>query len=339
MPQDKKNPLISVVVLNYNGKELIRECLLSVLHSTYENFEVIFVDNASTDDSLKIAEEILESFPRKKIIRNDKNYFFCEGNNIGVSRAQGEYIVLLNNDVLIDEDLFLNFCEVFKDETIGICQPKVMLYNDRSRLENMGGFIDRFGFSWARGRREIDVQQYDSSQSVFFAVGAVLAVRSSVLKTTGLFDPKFYIYCEDVDLSWRVRLNGYSIIVIPEVKAYHHVGAVTKQESRNTAFKINLAFHFRKNRLAMLLKNYQLYNILLFLPVTVLVYCFVFLKEIIVNRDPEMALTSFRAITWNIRNFNYLHMERKHVQNTIRKVSDREIKKFMLKRPVFFRQC
>jgi len=336
--KDNKPSLVSVIILNYNGRKVIEECLEALLNNTYKNYEIIIVDNASKDNSLELAKKVIELFPRKKIIRNKKNLFFAEGNNIGIEHSNGDYVVVLNNDVVVEGNFIYEVVKAFEDETVGACQPKVMLYNDPERIDNAGNFIDSFGYSQGRGRGEADEGQYDNKKDILFAGGAVMALRKTILDEIGSFDSKFYAYCEDLDLSWRIRLKGYKIRLISEAKVYHHVGAVTSEEIKNIEVKNNLSFHFRKNRLTTLIKNYSLLNLFLCLPVTLFIYIGIFFKEIILNKNFRLAITSVLAVFWNIKELPNIWRERIKIQSNIRNVSDNEITKLMLKMPVVLQE-
>ena len=326
MRNNKKNPLISIIVLNYNGCGILEPCLRSIFNSDYPDFEIILVDNASTDDSLERAKQQFGRDSRFKVIQNSENLFFAEGNNIGIRRAQGEYIFLLSNDVEIEPKCLSEIATAFKGSQIGAAQPKVFLFNS-SKFDNTGGLLDRYGYSQGRGRSEMDLGQYDKLLDIFYAGGAAMILSKRALDEVGLFDSKFYVYCEDVDLSWRIRLKGYKIVLLPKAKVYHRVSAVTSKNIDK--FNLELKWHIRKNRIATLIKNYSPGNLLRYLPIILSFYFLIWLKELIINRKPKLSITSVRAIFWNIKELFYLVEERKRVQSQIRQITDEEILKFM----------
>lgn len=317
----QRYPLISVVILNYNGKGIIEPCLASVLNNDYPNFEVVLVDNASTDDSIQAVEEMFPDDGRLKIVKNSVNSFYAGGNNIGINHSKGECIFVINNDTEIDRHCLKEIAQAMNDENIGAAQPKILIYGQDTVIDNTGGLIDRFGYTKGRGRHESDIGQYDNLNDIFFAGGTAMILKRKVLEEVGAFDPKFVAHWEDVDLSWRIRLKGYKIKFVPKARIYHKIsGTINQYGSRN-----KISFHIRKNRISGLLKNYSTVNLLKSLPVLLLIYLMIFIKESIIDMDIKMALSSFSAIAWNINELPYIFKMRRFVQSTVRRIPDAQI--------------
>ena len=316
-----KHPLISVVILNYNGRGISEPCVESVLNSDYPEFEVVVVDNASNDGSAEEIEQRFGNDKRLRLVRSPVNLFYTGGNNIGIRESKGEYIFVINNDTEIDRDCLSRISSAMRDERIGAAQPKILLYGRDSVIDNTGGLIDRLGYTKGRGSKEKDAGQYDGRPGIFFAGGTAIVLKKKVLGEVGVFDDKFVAHWEDVDLSWRIRLKGYKIVFIPEALIHHKVSQSIKKLSANEV----VSFHIRKNRIAGLIKNYGLVNMLRYLPMLLLVYIFVFIKEALMDRKIKMALSSIYAIAWNLKELPCLLKKRRVVQNTIRAVPDREI--------------
>ena len=178
---NSESTLISVIILNYNGKDYNGKCLTSVFASNYSNYEVIFVDNNSTDDSVRIVESMFGANQRLRVILNGKNLGFAEGNNIGVKYAKGKYLVFLNNDTEVDPSWLLEISKVFSsDRNIAAAQCKLLQLDDRKTLESAGHYIDYFGIAHIRGENEVDLGQYDNVDEIFGATGAAFIVRSDV---------------------------------------------------------------------------------------------------------------------------------------------------------------
>lgn len=209
--------MISIIILNFNGKRYMEKCIMSVAAQTYRDFEVIVVDNASVDGSV----EYLEShFPWVRIVRNSENLGFAGGTNSGIKQAQGEYILTLNNDTQIDK----RFLECLvgpmqSNKSVGMCASK-MLFPD-GRINSTGICISRSGAAWDRGMSEPDEGQYDSPEDVFGPCAGAALYRKRMLDDIGLFDEDFFLYMEDVDLAFRGRLAGWRCAYVPQAKVYH----------------------------------------------------------------------------------------------------------------------
>ena len=246
---------VSVVILNWNGEEMLRRFLPSVVASVPERYgEVCVADNASTDASCEV---VSKEFPSVRLIRLDKNYGFAEGYNRALQQVEAEYVVLLNSDVEVSEG-WLEPMVTYMDEhpEVAACQPKLLSYRVRDHFEYAGasgGFIDRYGYPFCRGRIfeevEMDKGQYDTVLPVFWATGAALMVRLDVYRKVGGLDGRFFAHMEEIDLCWRLRSRGYQLVCIPSSTVYHVGGATLKKENPRKTF-----LNFRNN-LLMLYKN------------------------------------------------------------------------------------
>lgn len=326
-------PYITIIILNYNGMGFLEGCIESVLKSNYSNFEAILVDNASTDGSLGWAESIVSKDSRLRIIKSAKNLLFTGGNNLGIKHARGEYIIILNNDTEVERSWLKEIALVMQDESIGAAQPKILVYKSIPlRIDYAGGDLDRYGYAKGRHRGQIERSVQDRIEEIFYAGGTAMILRSRILKEVGLFDHKFGAHWEDVDLSWRIRLRGYRIVLIPRAKVYHKG---SKSMSKFMA-RHRVAWYVRKNRLAGLIKNYSALNLFKVLPVLTLIYFVLLIKELFLDRNIKLATSSILAVAWNIKELPYLLKERRFVQNRIRLVQDNDIVKQMQKECLAF---
>jgi hypothetical protein len=251
-------PLVSIIILNYNGLKDTLHCLESVKKTTYPNFEVLLVDNGSD----KNEGEILQNkFGKKyKVILLKKNLGYTGGNNLALKKAQGKYIILLNNDTEVTPNWISPLVDLLeKDGSIAVVQPKIkMLYrkNYFDYAGAAGGFIDSYGYPFTRGRifesKEKDTGQYDKETIIFWASGAACIIRKSTInKVGGLFDPIFFNYMEEIDFCWRVWKNGYKVYFCPNSTVYHK-GAATA--GRNLFEK---RYWEHRNNLLLLYKNLE----------------------------------------------------------------------------------
>ena len=324
--ESNEYPSISIIILNYNGLVFIEKCLKSVFASDYPNFEVIFVDNGSTDGSVELVEKLFRSDLRLKIIRNDSNFGFAEGNNIGVKDAKGKYLAFLNNDTEVDS-LWLReiSAAISSDNEIAAAQCKLMQMDNRKKLDSAGNYIDYFAIAYVRGYDEVDQGQYDYICEIFGATGAALVVKKEVFNKVRGFDSDFFLTFEDTDLCWRIWLSGYKIVFIPKAVVYHKGGGTTGK----TITGNSVVYFFCRNRITSLLKNYSLQNLFRCLPVNttfLLFYSLIRIKDY----GTRMTMAVMRAIAWNILHLNKIMYKRKIVQSMRKKSDDFLINKGLM---------
>ncbi|MCP1393569.1 MAG: glycosyltransferase family 2 protein [Methanothrix harundinacea] len=209
--------MISVVIPNYNGRRYLEMCLSSLFSQTYQDFEVILVDNGSWDGS---SEYVEKRFPGVRVVRNEENLGFAGGVNSGIRQARGEKILTLNNDTKADKDLIKSLSEAMdSDAEVGMCASK-MLFCD-GRINSTGICLSRSGAAWDRGMGEVDEGQYDEVEEVFGPCAGAALYRREMLDEIGLFDEDFFAYMEDVDLAFRGQLAGWKCLYILSAVVYH----------------------------------------------------------------------------------------------------------------------
>ena len=211
--------MISVVILNFNGKRYLDKCLSALASQTCRDFEVIVVDNGSTDGS---AEHLRADFPWAKTIRSEENLGFAGGTNKGIRSASGDYILTLNNDTWVDIQFIEHIIKPMFEKDVGMCASR-MLFPD-GRINSTGICVSRSGAAWDRGMFERAEGQYDQEEEVFGPCAGAALYRKAMLEEIGLFDEDFFLYMEDVDLAFRGRLAGWKCIYVPEAVVYHHHG-------------------------------------------------------------------------------------------------------------------
>ena len=246
----------AVVILNWNTEGFLREFLPGLIHSVakVEGAEVIVADNASTDGSMDVMKN---EFPQVKTLLFEKNYGFTGGYNKAFSQIESDYFVLINSDIEVTEDWLKPLVEWMDSHPeCGACAPKLHSWQERNMFEYAGaagGYLDRFGYPFCRGRilkrLEKDNGQYDSPADVLWATGACLMVRSSVYRKLGGLDERFFAHMEEIDLCWRMQLEGYKVTVVPESVVYHVGGGTLPATS---PFKLFLNY---RNNLLMLDNN------------------------------------------------------------------------------------
>ena len=254
--------LLSVIILNWNGKELLKECLDSLLSQACRSFEVILVDNGSVDGS---ADYVQESYPWVRLVVLPHNMGFAEGNNRGLEIARGEFIVTLNNDTRVEPD-FLDelFRPAVADDTVGMVAAKMLNFFDTGRIDSVGIKVGHNGMGYNIGVGEHDQGQYDVPAEVFGACAGAALYRRSMLDEVGFFDRDFFAYYEDLDLAWRARLAGWRCVTAPKAVVYHVHSATSGRMSAFTLFQIH------RNKWYVLLKNWHMKSLLRHLPVILL---------------------------------------------------------------------
>lgn len=252
------NPLVSIIILNYNGKEFIERCIGSVLADSYQPREVIVVDNASVDDSMKLAEPFSGQI---QLVYNPENYGFPKGCNEGIKQAAGEYIILLN----IDTEVTLGWIDalinpLLQDESIAVTASK-LLFPDRKTIQFAGGCIHPNGLTAHDGYGVVDEGQFDESKECGYVTGASVAIRRSALDMVGGMDEGFPLYYEDVDLCVRLQQEGYKVMYEPSSLVYHFETFGTRK------FSFKYFFKFHRGRMRFILKNFGLmYFLHTFIP-------------------------------------------------------------------------
>ena len=244
---------IAVVILNFNGAEMLRAFLPSVVDYSPEA-EVIVADNCSTDAS---AQVMREEFPAVRYIQLEKNYGFADGYNRALAQVEAEYFLLLNSDVEVTQGWLAPMLEYMDSHPdVAACQPKLLSYKNKKEFEYAGacgGFIDKYGYPYCRGRIfdtvEEDKGQYDSVAELFWATGAALMIRAEDYRAAGGLDGTFFAHMEEIDLCWRLRSRGRGIVCIPQSCVYH-VGGATLNKSNPRKTYLNF-----RNNLLMLYKN------------------------------------------------------------------------------------
>jgi len=245
MPGETSYPLISIIVVNYNGKKFLSGCLNSIFLQTYLPFEVIMVDNASTDDSL---EYVQKNFPDVKIVAQSTNLGFAGGTNAGIRMAKGEFIFTLNNDTITDSHLLEEIVQPMQqDSHVGVCGSKMILPN--GRINSTAICISRSGAAWDRGMDEPDLGQYDTPEEVFGACAGAALYRRSMLEEIGLFDEDFFLFMEDVDLAFRAQLSGWKCMYVPSARVVHFHGGTSGTGSELAVYygNRNLIWYIIKN--------------------------------------------------------------------------------------------
>jgi len=254
---------VSVIVLTWNHKEELDMCLNSLKKQSYKNFEVIVVDNGSTDGCQELVRKKYKGF---KLIENHKNLGFAEGNNVGIREAKGEYIVVLNNDIEADKDWLKEYVkEAEKHPETGSFTCKLLFYDRPDVINSIGHKIFWDGTCVDEGFDEKDKGQYGKVREVFGAPGGISFYRREALEEVkegkDYYDSDFFLYSEDLDLGFRLQWRGWKCLYVPKAKLYHKHGSTCK-----TIPNITL-YHYIQNKVYVMIKNYPLRLLIAYSPV------------------------------------------------------------------------
>jgi GT2 family glycosyltransferase len=260
------SPKVTIVILNWNGQKFLEQFLPSVLSTSYSNFEIIIADNGSTDDSISFLQT---RYPSIRLIRFTENLGFAKGYNEALKQIRSDYYLLLNSDVEVTQGWLQPQVDLLEsDPDIAASQPKILSYTNKKIFEYAGaagGWLDKYGYPFAKGRIfdvcEEDNGQYDQSETVFWASGAALFIRSNIFHEMKGFDEYFFAHQEEIDLCWRIQLAGYKIYSCPSSVIYH-IGGGTLPRGNSLKTYLN----FRNNRI-MMSKNLPLSKKLWVMPV------------------------------------------------------------------------
>jgi GT2 family glycosyltransferase len=311
MAANNFNPLVSIIILNYNAGELLLDCIDSIQKSTYRNFEIIVIDNASNDNSHKKCKD---RFPTIKLIENSKNLGYCEGNNVGLRVAKGEFVAVLNPDTVVEPSWLVELLKAYQINGDGIYQPKFLATTDHSMLLSTGNMIQIFGFGYSRAKGKIDKKQYEKFEKINYASGTCLFTSKRVLQKTGLFDPFLFAFHDDLELCWRAALTGIACFYVPKSIVYHPVEGYSFKWSP-LKFKL-----LERNRKYCLLTLYDRLTIFKMLPALILVDIAVFFFYL----NKGLFLAKISADIEICRNFRTINKKYKQNQK-IKKLCDHEL--------------
>jgi len=318
---------ISIIIVNYNGKKWLKQCIDSLFQQTYKPYEIIIVDNNSEDGSV---EYLKKNYKKITLIENDDNYGFAKGNNIGLEKAKGDYIVLLNNDTYVEKDFLKKMVHAFDEiPHLAIAQSQLVLMNNTNKLDTCGGFWTDTAFLYHVGNhKDKSISQYTSSFPVFTVKAASVIIKKSVIDTLGLFDDDFWCYYEETDFCQRAWLAGYECWYYPKATTYHAMGGTSLTFGNEI-----VQFHNFKNKLLSFLKNFETKNLLTIIPVYLLMN--VILSIIwLLQGNYKNAASLYKAIYWNIKEFGNTMKKRQLVQRQ-RKIRDSEYLAKVKKNPRF----
>ncbi len=254
--------MISVVIPNYNGREFLKECLDSLRGQFYSEYEIIIVDNGSSDGS---KEYIREFYSYVRLVELDKNYGFSYAVNRGIEASAGECIALLNNDTKVDSNwLYSLYSVIQKDERVFSVGSKMIRFDDTNIIDDAGEEYNILGWAYQLGAGK-SINKYNSEYEIFANCGGAAIYSKTILDKIGYFDESFFAYMEDIDIGYRALINGYKNIYAPSAKVLH-IGSGTSGSKYNN-FKARLV---ARNNVWVPYKNMPILQYIINLPFLVL---------------------------------------------------------------------
>ena len=282
-------PLVSIIIVNWNAKEYLKSCLDSLLEQTYQNYEIILVDNASTDDSVEFLEK---EFSSVKIIKNEKNVGFAEGNNIGIKNSKGDIIALFNPDALADKEwLSILVSKLQSSEKIAAVAGKMFYLGDeygKNAVFCTWPKIDPYSATASNFHNNEQESKED------YLTGGAMLIKKDAIQRVGLLDSGFFLFFEETDWCARMIRAGYDLVYVPNAKAWHKVSASINDSGKKT-------YYMERARIRFATKNFDVSYLLVFYFRFFFETLFIFLRDL-KNLNFFRSKIRFRSINWNFVN-------------------------------------
>lgn len=322
----KKLITASIIIPSWNGKHLLKVCLDSLKNQSQTNFEIILVDNGSTDGSVIFVEK---NYPKVRLIKLAKNTGFAHAVNQGIKLSEGKYIILINNDTQVEKDCLKYLIKAAENNPqISFIAAKMLNFYDRKMIDSVGDFIDNVGHANNLGMGEPDDGSYDQQQKIFLATGGGSLFKRELFKKVGLFDEDYFAYMEDVDLCLRAQMQGFQGILEPKAKIYHihkATSATVKPFSEYLQFR-NMTMTIIKDFPSKLI--FKNWNWLLIILVNINTVRFLAMKGLFVS--------AIKAELWILWNLPKLLSKRSAIQSAKKVSDDYLISNFHQKKITFF---
>lgn len=314
-------PPVSVVVANYNGSKYIRRYMKSLFETDYANFEIVFVDDGSTDDSLAVLKDNFGMDPRLRIVRHEANSGLAIARNTGIRASQGEIVAFLDTDIEVDRNWLRALVSCLsQDEKIAVAMSKTMDMYDRDRIQCVGQIlIPHLGWTFLRGYGETDKGQYDHSTDVFACLNAA-AVKKSAFYKVGMIDEHMTYLWEDLDFEWRILVHGMKEALAPDSLVYH-LSKAPKRRSSMYNWNLASADFFSRDIIRFFGKNYETKNVIRFLATSAFISAFrLFLA--LKRQDLSVPFGMVGSFGRQLKLFRNTISERHRVQRLVRRVPD-----------------
>lgn len=328
---EKEYPKVTIIVMNYNGRDFLEGCFSSLLKLDYPAFVLVMADGNSEDDSVSF---VSRKFPQVRILKSAGNLGVCKSFNDALKKVKTDLVVKVDNDIVVDKNwLKAMVLALNQNPKIGVVGSKILHYGS-DKIQDIGSNIDRFGYQTNYYTMEGLPKDGSKIKEAFYVSGCSMLFRKRLFEEVGGLDEKFFLYKDDLDFCWRMKLLGYKVVTNLDSQMYHLSGVVAGGTSvldqrgryHTTARK---RYFGERNTLRMLIKNYSNSSLLKILPVYLLIiFAEVFLFTLIGKL--EVAKAYLNAVWWNIQNLSDTWREHNKIQ-AMRIESDRAIMKDMIR--------
>jgi len=308
-------PLVTIIIVNYSEKDLLSDCIESVEKTSYDNFEIIVVDNNSKDNSV---EFLNKEYPNIKVLELDRNNGFAIPNNLAAQTAKGKYLVFLNNDTVVKPNWLIELVSVLeKENEIKIAQS--LLLKPDGLVDSSGDFIDHLGRAYSKH----DIPK--ENRHILSPRAACMIISKEFFLDLGGFDESYFATFEDVELGWKCWLFGYKVILVPNSIVIHKGGKTIKKLNEE------ISFHGVKNSISLRITHFDLQDSIrtLFSMFFILFFKKIFKISLVNEIDQRLNIpniyTITRAIFWVLKNMNKISNKRKIIRSR-RKTNNQELK-------------
>lgn len=303
--------LATLIIINYNGERYLHELFSSLRTQSLQSFSTLFIDNDSSDSSISTARAL---YPEAEVIPLEQNMGFAAAGNLGVQRSTTPFIAFLNTDLRLEACWLEELVQILESTQAAAAAPKMLLHKDRGKLNGVGGAMNYLGYTWDRGMFEPDCGQFDQVEEVLFAPAAASLFRRERFEEVRGFDERFFMYHEDVDLGWRMRLFGFRILTAPKAIVLHHFGGSTQAE-KGLAWRETLG---ERNAICSLIKNYERNSLSAALK-----------DHLLLRQKLPRKLAQLRNFTWNLKELPETLAHRRFIQRN-RVICDRELRSLIV---------
>ena len=313
--------VISLIVSNFNGKKFLSPCLESILREKNNNYEIVFVDDCSSDGSFSLMTKTYSSRKNISLLKLDKHRGTGAAINAAVKISRGKYLFFLNNDTLLETGWSTKITDLFqKYKKLGVAQAKILRMG-ADTYDYAGDYIGPFGFLIERAQGAVDRGQFDKIANVFSVKGTAMILRKEVFQKVGMFDEDYIFALEETDLTWRMWLAGYHMIFYPFITVWHAYGTKAKSKEYYVANQIN--YLGCRNTITTLIKNLETKNLFTILPLNISLWLMLSLLFLIQLKF-DRAFYIWKGIVWNIVFFP-LTLRKRRVIQAGRKITDNEL--------------
>ena len=297
--------LVSLIIVSLDGRELLPACLDSVALEMTSDYEMILVDNGSTDDS---GPFVISNYPWVRVIRSEQNLGFAGGSNFGAKHAKGKYLLFLTNDIVVTPKFLDELIRVLDaDPLAGLVQSKLLMADNPNVIDSVGSYLTPTGILLHAEHGQSEKKHLGGPKEILGAAGASILIRREIFEQLGGFDGDYVTYFEDTDLSWRIWLLGYKVLLVPDSKVYHWGGVTTKKFPSQIT-----VFHSFKNRICSLIKLLSGRDLLRILPIH-LIICLSGSLAYLLRLKWRNSFAILEAIAWNLVNLRSTYEKRLEV--------------------------